>query len=185
MPTKEDIFETVKLCLVEALSVDEDEVTPEASLTRDLGAESLDFLDINYQMEQLFGMRMARHFFLEHAEEMFGEGSAIDDSGRLTPPAMALLRERYGEATLPSTGDGLDLDEVPALITVQAVVDTILAILATLPERCPCGASAWRTENGTRIVCETCGEGAPFSTGDELTKQWLARAGPAAGLGRP
>ena len=181
----EAVLGALKKALASTLGVNESAIQPSSSIVRDLGAESLDFLDINYQMEQLFGIRMARHFFLEHAEEMFGEGSAIDDDGHLTVPAMALLRERYGGAGLPPTGESLDLDEVPALITVQAVVDTILAILETLPEHCTCGSPAWRVEDGTRIVCGSCGEVALFTSGDELTKQWLASAGPGAGLGQP
>jgi len=45
---------------------------------------------------------MARHFFLEHMEEMYGEGTAIDADGRLTPHALEVLKARYPEAVLPS-----------------------------------------------------------------------------------
>ena len=46
MPSKEEVFEKVRESLVDALGVDDDEVTPEATLVGDLGAESIDFLDI-------------------------------------------------------------------------------------------------------------------------------------------
>ena len=46
VPNKEEVFERVKTCLVEALDVDEEDVTLEASLTEDLEAESIDFVDI-------------------------------------------------------------------------------------------------------------------------------------------
>ena len=49
MATKEEIFDKVKDALVDALGVDDDEVTPEATLVGDLGAESIDFLDIVFR----------------------------------------------------------------------------------------------------------------------------------------
>ena len=77
--TEEKVYEELKKAIVETLRVEEGSVTPESSLINDLGAESLDFLDINYRLEQSFGIKMARHFVLEHIEELFGEGSAIDE----------------------------------------------------------------------------------------------------------
>ena len=91
MPTKEDIFQTVKLCLVEALSVDEDEVTPDASLTRDLGAESIDFLDIIFRLEKAFAIKITRG-------DLFPEGLQSNpqfvQAGKLTPAGVAELKKR-------------------------------------------------------------------------------------------
>ena len=50
MPSKEEVFEKVRESLVDALGVDDDEVTPEATLVGDLGAESIDFLDIVFRL---------------------------------------------------------------------------------------------------------------------------------------
>ncbi|MHC4986758.1 MAG: phosphopantetheine-binding protein, partial [Planctomycetota bacterium] len=47
--TEAEVFEKVKETLVDALGLDDDEVTPEATLTGDLGAESIDFLDIVFR----------------------------------------------------------------------------------------------------------------------------------------
>ena len=52
--TRDEIFETVREVLEEALGADEDEITMEASLTRDLEAESIDFLDIVFRLEKAF-----------------------------------------------------------------------------------------------------------------------------------
>jgi acyl carrier protein len=153
--------------------VDESAITPDTSLVKDLSAESLDFLDINYRLEQTFGIRMARHFVLEHMEEMFGEGAAIDENSRLTDKAVEVLRLRLGD-NHSALKPGMDLEEVPALITVQSVAHAVMAILDTLPERCgQCGHSDWKSEDGTRIRCGSCGAAAVFVNGDELTKQWL------------
>jgi acyl carrier protein len=169
----ERVMAEVNQALVETLRVDPAKIQPESSIVRDLGAESLDFLDINYRLETAFGIRMARHFFLEHMEEIFGEGSAIDDNGRLTERALALVRLRYPEAGAAEPGASLDMEEVASLITVRALTATTMDILGTLLERCTCGAAAWRSADGTHIVCGSCGEPASFTNGDELIRQWL------------
>jgi len=163
----------VKRALVETLRVDAARIEPGTSIVRDLGAESLDFLDINYRLETAFGIRMARHFFLEHMEELFGEGTALDDNGRLTDRALAVARLRYPEAAVGGGGSSLDMDEVAGLITVRALAATVMDILATLPEKCACGAASWRVSDGTHIVCGACSEPAAFTNGDELIRQWL------------
>jgi len=56
--TREEIWEAVKGMLVDSLGVDEQEVVPEASLVEDLGAESIDFLDIGFRVQQTFGVSL-------------------------------------------------------------------------------------------------------------------------------
>jgi acyl carrier protein len=60
MSAAEEIYRKVVSVLVEALSVDEDEITPTATLQRDLGAESIDFLDIVFRLEREFGIKIPR-----------------------------------------------------------------------------------------------------------------------------
>ncbi len=175
--TEQKVFDELKKAVVETLRVDENSVKPESSLIKDLGAESLDFLDINYRMEQIFGIKMARHFVLEHIEEMFGEGTAIDENGKLTGKAIELLKVRFGD-NMPVLNPGTDMDEVPAFITVQSIVSGVMDILDTLPDKCAaCGGQDWKADSGTRIKCGPCGEFAAFTNGDDLTKEWLKSVG--------
>ena len=60
MATKEEVFTKVRGALVEALGVDEEEVTPGAKLVGDLGAESIDFLDIVFRLEKAFDIKIPR-----------------------------------------------------------------------------------------------------------------------------
>lgn len=171
--TEEKVFEELKKAIVETLRVDENTIKPESSLIKDLGAESLDFLDINYRLEQTFGIKMARHFILEHIEEMFGEGSAIDEDGQLTEKAIMLLKMRYGN-TYGDLSEGIDMDTVPTLITAGSMTEGVLDIMNTLPEKCTnCGNAAWKTDDGIKVLCGSCGEPALFTNGDDLIKTWL------------
>ena len=57
-PTKEEVFEKIQTALIDALGVDDDEVVPEATMVGDLGAESIDFLDIVFRLEKAFGIEI-------------------------------------------------------------------------------------------------------------------------------
>ncbi len=173
--TEETVLQELKKAIVETLNADESSIQPESSLINDLGAESLDFLDINYRLEQAFGIKMARHFVLEHIEEMYGEGSAIDDNGQLTEKAVTLLKIRFGDK-MKDLEPGMDMDEVPALVTVQSLAEGVMDILNSVPESCEkCGKSDWQAEEGVRTKCGSCGEPAVFRNGDDLIKAWLTK----------
>jgi acyl carrier protein len=172
--TEEQVFNELKKAIVETLRVDEAAIKPESSLINDLGAESLDFLDVNYRLEQAFGIKLARHFVLEHVEEMFGEGSAIDEDGRLTDKAIELLKVRYS-GNVFNLSAGMDMDEIPALVTAGTMSGGVMDVLDSLPGKCPgCGNSAWKAE-GVRIKCGSCGADAAFKNGDDLIKEWLTK----------
>ena len=90
--TAETVLAELKRAIVGAIGIDEELIKPESVLTRDLGAESLDFLDINYRLEQTFGLKMARYSVLVHAEELFGEGSVSTKIPEpRTPPRSGLF----------------------------------------------------------------------------------------------
>jgi acyl carrier protein len=173
--SEQKVFDVLKKITVDTLLVDEKIIKPETSLVNELDAESLDFLDINYQLERTFGIKMARDFVLELSEEEFGEGSVIDEDGKLTEAAVQLLRIRFGEQT-QSLKAGMDIDKIPAIITIQSIVKTVLDMLDTLPESCShCGQTRWATEDGTHIVCSDCGNNASFTNGTDLTIEWLKK----------
>ena len=107
---------------------------------------------------------------------MFGEGTAINENSQLTEKAIALLKIRMGDDLMVKLSPGMDMDEVPPLITVQGMTNVLMEILDTLPEKCTsCGHSSWTSDQGHRIKCGSCGANATFTDGDTLTKQWLTQ----------
>ncbi len=97
MPTKDEIFEKIRNALVEALGVDEDEVTPEATLVGDLGAESIDFLDIVFRLEKAFDIKIPRGELFP--EDVLTNAEYIQD-GKVTDAGLAELRRRMPFANL-------------------------------------------------------------------------------------
>jgi hypothetical protein len=96
----------------------------------------------------------------------------LDDLGRLTARGAELVRLRYG-AGVGADLVGRDMDQVPELVTVGAIADTVLELLATVPRACSCGTGAWTSEDGTRIVCGACSRPAELVDGDQLIRTWL------------
>ena len=97
MATKEDIFEKVQAALVDALGVDDDEVTPEATLVGDLGAESIDFLDIVFRLEKSFDINIDRAEMFP--EDILTNAEYVQD-GKVTPAGIAELKKRMAFADL-------------------------------------------------------------------------------------
>src|SRR6478672_13597758 len=92
MMTQEDIHQKVSNTLVEALNVDEEEIQPTATLQGDLGAESIDFLDIVFRLEREFGIKIPRGELFP--ESIFqGDPDLIQD-GKVTDKGLDELRTK-------------------------------------------------------------------------------------------
>jgi acyl carrier protein len=125
--TRDEIFAKVRDVLVDALAVDEDEVTPEAVLTKDLGAESIDFLDIVFKLEQTFGFKIGQG-------ELFPDNVTQDpefvQQGRVTAKGIAALKERLPHANIASLESDPRVARVGEVFTVDAIVNFVERKLA-------------------------------------------------------
>src|SRR3954454_18113192 len=129
MPAQqEEVFEKVRTCLVNALGVDEEEVTPEATLRGDLGAESIDFLDIVFRLEKAFTTDPAHPFKIPRnelfPEDLFNNPTYVAN-GRVTPAGMAELKKRMPHM------DFAELEKDPDINKMQFTVNTIVNYLDT------------------------------------------------------
>src|SRR5437870_12768507 len=98
MPTQEEIYSKVSSTLVEALNVDEDQVTPEATLQGDLGAESIDFLDIVFRLEREFNIKIPRGELFP--ESIFQGDSDFVKDGKVTDKGIRELEAKMPYADL-------------------------------------------------------------------------------------
>jgi acyl carrier protein len=97
MPSGEEIFDKVREALVDALGVDDDEVTPTATLQGDLDAESIDFLDIVFRLEKSFDIKIERGELFP--EDILTDTDYVHD-GKVNEAGIAKLRERMPFADL-------------------------------------------------------------------------------------
>lgn len=126
MPTHDEIFEKVRTTLVDALGVDEEDVTPEASLRNDLGAESIDLLDIVFRLERNFGIRIPRG-------ELFPENVSdpdLTENGKLTDKGLAELKQKMPYADLSGFEADPDVEKILDLYTVDTLVQYVAGKLS-------------------------------------------------------
>jgi acyl carrier protein len=121
--SRDEIFTQVQEVLVDALGVDDDEVTTEATLMGDLGAESIDFLDIVFRLEKAFGIKIPR-------EELFPAESLMNNSeyvhnGKLTEKGLAELRDKMPHTDLTTFESDPDINKLGDLFTVNAIINYV------------------------------------------------------------
>ena len=119
MPPRDEIFEKVRNALVDALGVDEDDVKPDATMVGDLGAESIDFLDIVFRLEKAFGIKIPRG-------ELFPEdvlsSSEFVNNGKVNAAGIAALKSRMPFADLAKFEANPSVQNFANTLTVEDMV---------------------------------------------------------------
>lgn len=119
MATSEEVLEKVRETLVDALGVDDDEVTPEATLIGDLGAESIDFLDIVFRLEKNFDIKIPRGELFP--ENLTSAESGFVADGVVTDAGIAELRARMPHADIDKFAADPKLENIQELFTVEMI----------------------------------------------------------------
>ncbi len=116
MPSKEEVFAKVQEALVDALGVDDEDVTPEATMVGDLGAESIDFLDIVFKLEKAFDIQIPRDELFP--DDILTNAEFVQD-GKVTPEGLTRLKERMPFADLTRFEQNPQVQDFGNLLTVQ------------------------------------------------------------------
>jgi len=124
--SKEQIYEKVQAILVEALGVDDDEVTPDAKIEADLGAESIDYLDILFHFEKEFGLKIDQSEL--RPEAVLSNEEYVKD-GKITDAGMAELKAKMPFADFSTLEETRDVEDFSDIFTVQVLVNFVDAKL--------------------------------------------------------
>ena len=116
MPISEEVFDKVKEALVDALGVDDDEVTEDATMVGDLGAESIDFLDIVFQLEQSFGISIPREDLFP--DDILTNAEYVND-GKVTSAGLEKLKARMPFADLTRFENNPQVQDFGNMLTVR------------------------------------------------------------------
>ena len=117
MSSPNEVDTKVTKVLVDALGVAEDDIKPSATLQGDLGAESIDFLDIAFRLEREFGFKIPRGELF--AERVFELCATIVQDGHVTPDGLAALRSQIPYADLSALEREGRLNRIDDLFTVD------------------------------------------------------------------
>ncbi|HNX26893.1 MAG TPA: acyl carrier protein [Phycisphaerae bacterium] len=121
--TEQEVFEKVQETLVDALGVDEDEVTPQATLTGDLGAESIDFLDIVFRLEKAFDIKIPRGELFP--DNILNNPEFVQD-GKLTATGLEQLKKRMPHADFSEFEKNPDVSKMAELFKVQTIINYVM-----------------------------------------------------------
>ena len=127
MASQEEVFEKVKVALIDALSVDDDEVTPDATMVGDLGAESIDFLDIVFKLEKEFDIQIPRDELFP--DDILTSTEYVQD-GTVTQDGIAKLKERMPFADLTKFEANPQVQDFGNLLTVQDLCNYVSSKVA-------------------------------------------------------
>lgn len=120
MPLSQDeIYSKVSATLVEALNVEEDEIQPTSTLQGDLGAESIDFLDIVFRLEREFAIKIPRGELFP--ESIFQGDPEFVQDGKVTEKGLAELRARMPFADLSKFEKNPEVAAISDLFTVEMI----------------------------------------------------------------
>jgi len=121
--SRDEIFQEVKEVLIDALGVDDDEVTSDATLMGDLGAESIDFLDIVFRLEKAFEVKIAREELFP-IENIMSNQDFVKD-GKLTKAGLAEMKDKMPHTDFASFENDPDINKLGDLFTVNSIVNYV------------------------------------------------------------
>ena len=127
--TSRDIYPKIQETLIDALGVDNDDITPEATLVGDLGAESIDFLDIVFRLERVFDIKIPKGELFP--EQLTVSNPEFVEAGKLTDQGVAALCKKLPHADFGEFANNPRVSNIQDLFTVQFLVNFIEAKLLT------------------------------------------------------
>lgn len=128
----ESVYPKVRDIIADVLVVDAEEVTLNRRLIADLGAESIDFLDLVFQLEKEFSVKIPRGQLEKNARGILSE-EAFAQNGVLTEAGMQALKAYLCEVPDAYFKPQLKLNEIPLLFTVETFCKLIVAAKQTQP----------------------------------------------------
>ncbi|MDT3395875.1 acyl carrier protein [Streptomyces sp. B1866] len=124
------ISAAVQQAVVEAVGAEPEEVTPEATLLDELGAESIDLLDILFRLERSLGVRIQASQLAEYVQGGIPDEEFGDENEIITERGLAQLKTVMPQIDVDELAGRLQATQVMGLFTV----DNLTALVAAQVE---------------------------------------------------
>jgi acyl carrier protein len=124
----DEVYKKVQGVLVDALGVDEEEVTPDAVIKDDLGAESIDFLDISFRLEKAFAIKIGKGEMMPD----LSNNAELAQNGKVTPAGIVELKKRMPHSDFTEFEKNPTVDNMSKLFTVKTIVGYVEGKLANV-----------------------------------------------------
>jgi acyl carrier protein len=123
--TKEEVIEGIKECLAMAIGIDEDSITGDASIVDDLGADSMDMVDIIFRVEKKFNLKTSASEIQTRLLGGLPENEFFDEKRKVTPAGLEQLKKEFPAKDIDEYGT-MDEEGIFSIITVNHLVDMIM-----------------------------------------------------------
>jgi len=119
------VYPQVRAIVADVLAVDEDEIEPTGSFIEDYGGQSIDLLDLMFQLEREFGVEITRGAIEKHARGDMPD-EEFEENGRITEKGLARLKEYLSEVPEERIKEGMLVVEIPTLFTTETICKVVL-----------------------------------------------------------
>jgi len=171
--TEQEVLDKTADIIVESLRVDRSKVTPDAHLLDDLGAESLDLIEITMETESAFNVCIPEKSILDTATEVFGPG-ILEKDGYLTEIGKQLLNRRVPEADRAKFEGEVSMADVRKyFLTVRSWARMAYHLAQHTPTECPECGSELKADTGFHLKCSKCGKEISLRSGEDLNREWV------------
>ncbi|BCA94036.1 acyl carrier protein [Legionella antarctica] len=120
------VYPKVREIIADVLVIDEEEVSLNSRLITDLGAESIDFLDLVFQLEKEFKIKIPRGQLEKNARGDLAEDE-FEKGGSLTPAGLEALKDYLSEVPADQFKPNMKVNEIPMLFTVETFCKLVIA----------------------------------------------------------
>lgn len=121
----DNVYPKVRQIIADVLVVDESEVELKKRLVVDLGAESIDFLDLIFQLEQEFKVKIPRGQLEQEARQLVPEGE-FEVNGTITKQGIEALKQYMPEVPAEYFHSDMKVNDIPTLFTVETCCKFVL-----------------------------------------------------------
>lgn len=124
-----DVYPKVREIIADVLVIEEDEIAQNSRLIADLGAESIDFLDLVFQLEKEFKIKIPRGQLEKNARGDLAEDE-FEKGGVLTAQGLVALKNYLSEVPADQFKENLKVNEIPTLFTVETFCKLVVSALS-------------------------------------------------------
>jgi acyl carrier protein len=121
-----DVYPKIREIIADVLVIDEDEISKDSRLIADLGAESIDFLDLVFQLEKEFKIKIPRGQLEKNARGSLS-ADEFEKGGVLTEAGLVALKSYLSEVPEDSFKANMKVNEIPMLFTVETFCKLVVA----------------------------------------------------------
>jgi acyl carrier protein len=170
--TESEIFDKFAQIVAHSLRIDASQVAPDVHLS-DVGAESLDLIEISMETESQFHIFLPDKSILETAVEVFGS-DILEKDGYLTEEGKRLLLRRMPDADAQAFEGAVSVKDLQQyFLKVNTWVRMIQGLVRYTPAECAACGGPMAASMGFRMKCARCGEEITLRSGEELNREWV------------